>query len=87
MTMVADGQPKYVRMSVEGECGVPRPFRDGERGDRTALRYSAVDSRGVTLVGIDALSMGRCGGDPTEDIYRWVLSAFYGSERVRRAGF
>jgi len=72
----------YVRKSVEGECGIPRPFHDGERGDRTALRHSAVDSRGVTLVGIDALSMGGC-GDRTEDIYRWVLSAFYRSERVR----
>jgi len=68
MTIAADGQLKYVRMSVEGECGGPHPFRDGKRGGRTALRNSAVDGRGVTLVGIGAISIGGCGGGRTEDI-------------------
>jgi len=69
----------YVRMSVEDECGGLHPFRDGERGDRTALINSDVYGRGVTLVGIGALSMHGCGENRTEDIYRWVLSAFYRS--------
>jgi len=78
----------YVRMSVEGECGGPHPFRDGERGDRTALINSDVYGIGVNMVGIGALSMGGCGEERTEDIYRWVLSVFYRSEReVRRAVF
>jgi len=71
----------YVRMSVEGECGGPHPFRDGERGARTTLIHSDAYGRGVTLVGIDALSTGGCGEERTEDIYQWVLSAFYRSER------